>query len=294
MTSWLWMKGVDEAVADPIEPITSHDERPSVKALLEEHREKIDKIKLEVSQDPLYDATKHDDLWMLRFWLSHNKSKQAIAAAKTTLLFRQKYQLDQTDIRQDAPHKTKEPRVADYWKTRWNSDGVIITLPDKQRGTVVFIAIAQANPEGSKLLSEDTWDYSFIYSAEWSHQWVDYITRTTGRLTKEVRFVDLTGLQLTKHLDRAANKRDGKIMGEMEDVYPQMLETIYCCYPPSFMHAIWSIIRLVMPKRVLDKIDIITPNANKTERDRLLKHISIEHLPEHFGGENTVAPKDWS
>lgn len=50
MTTWAWMDGVEEAIADPIEPLNSHDERESVKALIEEHREKIDKIKFEVAQ----------------------------------------------------------------------------------------------------------------------------------------------------------------------------------------------------------------------------------------------------
>ena len=116
MTSWVWMKGVDEAVADPIDPINEHDERPSVKALLDQHSDKIDKIRQGTVDDPLFDAKKHDDLWILRFWLSHKKTKQAIAAAKTTLLFRQKYKLDDKDIRDDMPHKTEYRNIGRGWR----------------------------------------------------------------------------------------------------------------------------------------------------------------------------------
>ena len=293
MTSWAWMKGIDEAVADPIEPVTSYDERQSVKALIEEHREKIDKIQAAIADDPLFDPNKHDDLWILRFWLSHKKSKQAIAAAKTTLLFRQKYNLDDKDIRDDTIHKTEEPRVKEYWDVRCRGDGIVCAVPDKKRGVIMIIKFAQMNPEAPKLLSEEVWDYSFVYSSEWAHQWLDYVTRTTGRLTKSIRFIDMTGVQLTKHFDRASNKRDSKIMNEMEDVYPQLLETLYGCYPPSFMHLIWALIRPIMPKRIIDKIDLIEPNKNEKERDRVLKYISKENLPVHFGGDNTVPPKDW-
>jgi len=87
------MKGVNEALADPIEPVCPEDNRPSAKKLIVEYREKIDKIRDEVSKDPLYDRTKHDDLWLLRFYLSHKKSKPAIQAAKHTLEFRAKYNL---------------------------------------------------------------------------------------------------------------------------------------------------------------------------------------------------------
>ena len=45
MTSWPWMKGIDVAIADPIDPVDKYDVRPSVKELIETHRVKIDKLK---------------------------------------------------------------------------------------------------------------------------------------------------------------------------------------------------------------------------------------------------------
>ena len=146
--------------------------------------------------------------------------------------------------------------------------------------------------EAPKLLSEETWDYAFVYTSEWTFQWLDYVTRTTGRLTRSVRFVDMTGISLS-NFDRASTKRDSKIMNEMEDTYPQLLQTLYGCYPPSFMHTVWSFIRPIMPKRIIDKIDLIEPSKNEKERDRVLQHISLQDLPVHFGGKNAVAPRDW-
>ena len=292
MTSWPWMKDVQEAVANPIAPINEHDDRQSVKALLTEHGDKIEKIREGIKDDPLFDGRKHDDLWILRFWLSHKKTKQAIAAAKSTLELRNKYNLDSKDIRGETPHKTEEPRSKEYWEVRCRGDGIVCAVPDKQRGVICFIKFAQMNPEAAKLLSQETWDYAFIYNSEWTFQWLDYVTRTTGRLTKSVRLVDMSGLSLG-HFDRASTKRDGKIMNEMEDMYPQLLDTLYGCYPPSFMHTIWSFLRPIMPKRIIDKIDLVEPGTNKKERDRLLKHISLEDLPVYFGGKNEVPPKDW-
>jgi hypothetical protein len=37
------MQGIDEAVADPIDPVTPNDKRQSVKALVDEHRERLTK-----------------------------------------------------------------------------------------------------------------------------------------------------------------------------------------------------------------------------------------------------------
>lgn len=45
----------------------------------------------------------------------------------------------------------------------------------------------------------------------------------------------------------------------MEDVYPQLLHAIYICNAPSFIHTIWALVRPIMPKRVVSKIDIIEP-----------------------------------
>jgi hypothetical protein len=70
-SSWPWLKGVEVAVADPIPPVNQYDDRPSVKELIEKHRQSIDQVQLGLKDDPLYDLSKHDDLWILRFVLSH-------------------------------------------------------------------------------------------------------------------------------------------------------------------------------------------------------------------------------
>ena len=83
------------------------------------------------------------------------------------------------------------------------------------------------------------------------------------------------------------------VMGEMEDCYPQLLETIFACYAPTFMHVVWSLIRPIMPRRVIDKVDIIEPHRNEKERARLLKHISMQNLPTDYGGINTKPVIEW-
>jgi hypothetical protein len=48
-----------------------------------------------------------------------------------------------------------------------------------------------------------------------------------------------------------------------------------------------------MPRRVVDKMDLIEPDKNEKERQRLFRHITPENLPVDFGGKNTVPVKDW-
>lgn len=82
-------------------------------------------------------------------------------------------------------------------------------------------------------------------------------------------------------------------MNQMEDCYPQLLETIFPCYAPTFMHWVWTFMRPIMPKRIIDKIDIVEPHINEKERGRLLKHISLDDLPVDYGGKNTTPVLEW-
>ena len=293
MTSWPWMKGVSVAIADPMDPVDAHDTRESVKGLIAQHRTRIDEITAALCEHNLYDKTKHDDLWILRFWLSHKKSKAAIRAAIHALEFRHAHGLDERDLRAVPPHQmTNDARVQDYWTRRAPGDSLIFTHPDAKRGVILFLHLASMVSGASEVIPPETWNWAFIASSEWTFQWLDYVTRTTGRLTKSIRFIDLQGVTL-KSFHRKDLKHDGDIMGQMEDCYPQLLESIKVCNAPTFIHIIWTIARAIMPKRVVEKFDVIHPQTNDKERQSLYRHISHDTLPVKFGGSNSVPPREW-
>jgi hypothetical protein len=203
------MKGVEKAVADPINPVAPEDEREAVKALIAQHKDKIEKVREGLKEDPLYDATKHDDLWILRFVISHKKTKPCLKAAKLTLQFRQKYNLDEEDIRNKAPHKVTSGNVYEYWQKRCNGDAIVTTHPSAKRGIIMFLQFGHFNTNAAAELTEDVWDEAFVYTSEFVHQWLDYVTRTTGLLTKSVRFIDMRGTTM-KHFDRKSSQMDAK------------------------------------------------------------------------------------
>ena len=291
------MKGVTVAIADPIEPITEFDDRPAVKELIVKYRKPIDAVKKGLEDDPLYDQSKHDDLWILRFCLSHKKKKAKIAleAAKETLAFREKYALDEEDIREFPPvGKSGEhhPRAAAFIKYRscCSDDAIYFGIPHPQRGVLGFLHVAGIDQlKAVETVTEEEWLPAFMYISEWTHQWLDYITRTTGRLTKSVRIANADGIALSG-LNMEHEKRNGKAMGVMEDCYPQLLQGIYLCNAPSWIQVVWRLVRPLLPKRVIEKIDIMSPQKNKKELKRCFKHISEEDLPERFGGQNRTWP----
>jgi hypothetical protein len=294
MTSWPWMKGVDVAIADPIPLLNEHDERPPVKDLISENRKIIDQVKQELQSDPLYVPDKHDDLWILRFLLSHKKhTKVALKAAKTALLFRKERKLDERDIRNEPMGKRcKDDAVAEYAKYLAD-DATKFVVPDPKRGVIGFLRYAGIDQHALvKNVDESVWLPAYCFISEWSFQWVDFVTRTTGRLTKSVRLIDMEGFSMSS-ISHENLKRDGAAMGVMEDCYPQLLQGIFICDPPLWIQIPWRICRPLLPKRVVNKMDFIVPRTRKKERVRLFKHISEENLPVRFGGKNYVWPVEF-
>ena len=57
----------------------------AVKDSTKDYSDKIAKMKARIVDHPEYDETKHDDSWILSFYLSHKTSSKAIEAAKKTL-----------------------------------------------------------------------------------------------------------------------------------------------------------------------------------------------------------------
>jgi hypothetical protein len=305
-SSWPWMKGVAMAIADPIAPVTEHDIRESVKDLIQKHRDKIDQVQEGIQSDPLYDATKHDDLWIVRFLLSHGKkTKPSVKAAKATLQFRAEYELDDEDIR--GYPLTKEITVncpnnegskilesVKKWFHAVEHDTITYKVPDPQRGVVGYIDMGTWDQNRLiENIDEEAWLGTFIFISEWSHQWLDYVTRTTGRLTKTARLMDVGEYKMC-NMNRLANQRDGKCAGSMEDCYPQLLASFYVCNPPFWVHIPWKIVRPFLPKRVASKVDFISPKQNEKERKRLLAYVSEEKLATRFGGTHDHWPVQFS
>ena len=296
MTSWPWMKGISTAIADPVPLVNDHDKRPAVKDLLRQHSHAIEEIRKGLAQDVHYDASKHDDLWILRFHLSHSrKRKHAIEAAKRTLAFRHLRKLDEDDIRPYPPgNGTNVKGVAlKEYLDQCGEDAVTFCVTDPQRGVVAFLR--PASIDQSKLIKtfpKEHWLAAALYMSEWSHQWVDYLTRTTGRLTKSVRLVDAQ--DVTKSTNREHQRRDGKTATLMEDCYPQLLHGIYLCDAPAWIHIPFRLIRPLLPKRIVEKIDFVCPRKNAKERKKFLHHISEDHLPVRFGGKNEEWPVNFA
>jgi hypothetical protein len=186
------MKDVDFAIAEPVPVDSDYDDRPSIKELIREHRCSIDEVKAELLNEPEFDyENKHDDLWILRFVLSHRKRTQgAVKAAKHTLAFRQEHKLDERDIRFSPPGPESDCEAMRRYTAYCDDDTFLWAISDSQRGVVTFIRYAGLDQHSLVANGdEEDWLPVFVYLSEWVHQWLDRISRTSGRLTKNTRLV---------------------------------------------------------------------------------------------------------
>ena len=314
-------------IADPCPPVDRFDSRPSVVHLISQNRASIDTVRaaLKWSNDPLFDINKHDDLWILRFVLSHHKNKRRrlpldaiVDAARYTLRFRSHYHLDDMDIRFHPPSRTDKDHTNRSSGNGGNGDNdgvdrvqeqkrlkraaactkylascrpgaITFGIPDVRRGVVCFIQASGIDKDQVlKQFGVNDWLYAFLYMNEWTFQWLDYVTRTTGRLTKSVRLLLADGMSKSNLLPGQNQQRVKQAMGVMEECYPQLLEGIFVCKAPAWIQIPWRLLRPILPKRVVNKIDFVTPTDE--ERERLQGHVSINHLPARLGGKLTEWP----
>jgi hypothetical protein len=73
-------------------------------------------------------------------------------------------------------------------------------------------------------------------------------------------------------VNRESLKRNGHAVGQMEDYYPQLLESLFMCNPPAFLKGLFNVIKAtVLPKRMVEKISMINPKENENKRTSLYR-----------------------
>jgi len=299
MISWPWLLDVKltERIQNPVAPLDSHDQRPALGTLLHNHQSNIQKMQTNLQNDPLFDARKHDDVWLLRFLLSHKDNvSQATAIAKETMAYRREHNLDdgmmdirgldwnscdQWDLKNLHPYAAS----AQIWLQCCDKNAILTQLPHQQQGQLVSYMLVAGRDQNKMMdrLTEEQYIQAAIFLAEWLFQWTDYLTRYSGRLSKCLRLADCKGVQMSM-LNKKAKKVDGKCSLLLEDKYPQMTGYIGIINAPKWISIVFAIFRLIIPKRMLEKMSLINPARNKEDLALILPYCGIEKLPVQYGG----------
>lgn len=279
--TWLWVEE-DRSESEPLLPVNEHDDRPAVKDLIKKFKTKIDQVRENLEEDPLYEAKKHDRLWILRFVLSQKSVVNATKAAKETLVYRKQKGYDNKDIRHDTPGPNCSFDNVRRYFACVEEGSLVNAIPHPQRSVLLFIRWAGFDQD--KLVRDLTIEeWPIAICVEWTFQNLDSITRKTGRLTKSIRIVDLEGFKL-RQINRENVNRDANIAKDFEDYYPQALQSLFITNAPSWFYSIFRLFRPLLPKRYVEKFNVINPGKNKNEAALLLKHLAEEDLPKKYGG----------
>lgn len=276
-------------------PSVKPHERDRLSDLLAKHAAAMAELTSIVRVSPLYDPQLHDDVWLLRFLLSHLRggASQAASAALSAMAFRKAHGLDSSAVRPPCggPEALKLPAVAKLYGSMRSTAAVSFFVPDAQRGAVTVAVPALIDfHRAAASLSEEEQSLAHLLATEWLYLQCDAVTRRTGYLTKSARLIDLHGMKLSG-ISREFQRRNGRDSKALEDCYPQLLGAVFLCHAPTWLNVVWrTLIRPMMPPRVLEKVDFLTPLTSERDRRRLHAYLAEEHLPECFGGPCTVWP----
>ena len=298
MSGWPWMKNEQVAIADTcIDDADDEFEerRPSVKELISQNRLLIDDVKSELCNHELYDETKHDDLWILRFLLSHKKDKRrALAAAEATLVYRKIHSLDERDVRAFPPqHRDQILNNESFhrlFEEGIGEDSITVVVPDKKRcGVVIYFNVSSIDTHALANVEQEDWLRGMTYVNEFQFQWLDYLTRTTGRLTKSTHIVDVAGIYFSM-FNMTTQRKYTSATRAMQDCYPQAVQAYLVCHAPVWIEGPWRYLKPLLPSRVVEKLDFLNPRQYDEDLKRLLQYVPKALLPERFGGENQPWP----
>ena len=282
----------------------SDDKRPLVKDLLEKHASSIEAVRRAILSDengkPLFssDSDRYDDIWILRFVLSHKgNAKKASKAALDTLQFREEMKLNEKgDIRHQIRNAGVESGscdcdfgedpLFDKINPHCGRNSAITTQPDPDRGPIVYIDVREFDQEGMLTLSEDDYRMAKVLGNERMYQVIDEVTRRTGRLTKVTCFLDLEGYSM----NREYSARDTRLNQELQDFYPQLVAKNYMFNTPKWFAAIWVVAKKVLPKRLTEKFEFLPASASEKFHEAIAEHVSEDHLPERYGGKERRWP----
>jgi len=282
---------------------STSDDRPLISDLLLKYSKEIDSVRNKIKDEELYQKDtaaendvdqkhrrRYDDIWILRYVLSHGKDdlEGAAEAAIQTMVFREEKNLnnqDNYDLRyrmqnigdsQDTK-RFKSLSVTTAVKAAplpgWekvndccSKNASMMIQPNLDRGPILIFDMSTFNMDlVHEKFTHDELLETNLYTNECIFQVLDDVTRRTGKLTKFCKIIDMNGVQLSK-VNRSYIKADAKVSQELENMYPQLVGTVLLVNAPSWISIIWSFAKMFMPKRSISKVDIL-PAMKKTKKN---------------------------
>ena len=237
-------------------------DRVPVDALLTEHGEAVGALRGLIGDalpSAQVDGVEFDDIFLLRYILSHKTAARAVTALRETLVWRAKH----ADILAavNAEGKPAIPNYATFIKfqTVGDVDATFGGWP-----TFVVRTAHSDLPSLMNALSVDEVADCLTFAKELQWRECDRLTRDTGILTKSISCIDMNAFSFF-----GADRRFFQALGASSKtsaiVYPQLLGATAAVNIPSFLHIIMGTFGRLMPQSAIDKQRFCGARNTETE-----------------------------
>ena len=237
-------------------------------------------IPLSSSSSDDEDAHKYDDIWALRFVLSHPKDADAVVAAKANIAWRKEkaemLEAARKGVRLKRFEAIERYVAADYHGTT-NSGAPMY---------IIRAGISNTRAMMDSISHDDVMDF-MMYRKEIGFVKCDRLTRETRVLVKLVTVNDLNHVSLLAGTD----KRFQAVLGESsklsETHYPQLLDRAVLINVPYIFSAIWSVMKSLLSAKTRSKVAICPGDTLNSDISKcpFAKLINLNTLPSFLGGQ---------
>ena len=226
------------------------------------------------------DSTPYDDIWALRFVLSHPEDADAARAAAETLRWRAEMQEMLAAAAAGKSLKRFESLerlvVAQYHGE--TSTGTPLYIIRAGISNTVALTNAHTHEEMVEFM---------MYRKELGFLLCDAMTRKTRKLTKLVTVNDLSHVSLLAGTDKRFTAVLGAASKLSETLYPQLLDRAVLINVPYIFGAIWSIIKGLMSANTRAKVAVCgSSDTRKGDISKcpFAKLINLHTVPSFLGG----------
>lgn len=259
--------------------------------LIRTHKEEIDTVMQAMDPELLKsggdEGTKYDEIFTLRFILSNKVQSNAISAMQRTLEWRS------TDR---AKRIINDIASGDFFAFVGAMERLHFVMHRCQCAAplvgavknggfmgVFRIGIGSPNWIYDNLSFSDNEDLQ-IALRESAFQQVDKIARTTRKMAKLYLVLDMKHASLGDLTDRRLMKVIGTVSKMAETYYPQLLAKNIILNCPSWFSTVMAMIRVVLPKKTMDKINTFTSPDAMWKSDWVNESFDKDKVPVELGG----------
>lgn len=234
---------------------------------------------------PVGEGTPYDDIWALRFCLSHDEDDEALATARKTLSWRKEH----AEMLEKAAKRERVKKFASierFVAADYHGE-------DKRGNPVYCIRAGISNP--SAMMDAHTKDevlMFMMYRKEIGFLIADERTRRTRKLHKLITVNDLNHVSLMAGTDKRFQKVLGESSKMSETLYPQLLDRAVLINVPYIFSVIWSMVRGLISAKTKAKVAICPGDTLKGDVSKcpFAKHVKMETIPTFMGGTCRCSP----